>query len=174
MIPRDSRLTRHPSCLTSGVHLSRWWLHLHSPAPDGIFRDAGADRACRADQGRIAAVIQVGNRDYKFCVGTRRSSRKGRFAGRGCLTAFCRKRIAIAINPLWLRAAGIRSPTRARHRGGLPGSLKAIGAAGHGTRSGQRQRHRPAIATATTGSAATPGGAVTLRDFSTRDCNSRC
>ena len=26
MIPRDSRLTRHPSCLTNGVHLIDEWM----------------------------------------------------------------------------------------------------------------------------------------------------
>ena len=29
MIPRDSRLTRHPNCLTNGVHLNP------NPPPDG-------------------------------------------------------------------------------------------------------------------------------------------
>jgi hypothetical protein len=73
------------------------------------------------------------------------------------LTAICRKRIAIAINLVRLRATDIRSPARAHRKGGPPGPLKAIGAAGHGTRSGQRRRQRPAIATATTGSAADSG-----------------
>jgi hypothetical protein len=61
---------------------------------------------------------------------------------------------------------------RAHHKGGLPGSLDATCAAGHGTRS--------AIATATTWSAATasdttasrhhPAGVVTVRDLTVRDC----
>ena len=95
-------------------------------ASDGMFRDAGADRADPADQDRAAAVTQVSNRDYKFCVGTRRSSHKGRFRGWGYLTAICRKRNAISINLLRLRAAGSRSPVRARHKGGPPGSLDAV------------------------------------------------
>jgi hypothetical protein len=87
-------------------------------------------------------VLQVGNRDYKFCVGTHRSSHKGRFSGRGCLTAFCRERIAISKNLIWLRATGIRSLARALHKGGgRPVRCVAIGAASHGTRPGQRQRH---------------------------------
>jgi hypothetical protein len=109
----------------------RRWVHLHSPAPDGVFRDVGADGA---GQGRVAAVPQVGNHDYKFCVGTHRSSRKVRFSGRGCLTRSAGRRIAIAINLIRLRAMGIRSPARALHKGGPRVRCRAIGAAGHGTR----------------------------------------
>jgi hypothetical protein len=67
--------------------------------------------------------------------------RKGLFRGRGLSGRFCRKRIAISINLIRLRATGIRSPARAHHKGGLPGPLEAIGAAGPWDPPGCRQRH---------------------------------
>jgi hypothetical protein len=71
--------------------------------------------------------------------------------------ALCRKRIAISTNLLRLRVTDMRSPARAHHKGGPPGSLHATGAAGQGTRSGQRQRRAVVSASATTWSAAEPG-----------------
>jgi hypothetical protein len=89
-----------------------------------------------------------------FLPGTRRLRRKGVFRGRGISGRFCRKRIAISINLLRLRATGSRSPVRARHKGGPPGSLETIGAAGQGT----RQRHRHDVASRR------PASVITLRD----------
>jgi hypothetical protein len=60
------------------------------------------------------------------------------------------------------------SPVRAHHKGGPPGPLETIGAAGQGTRS--------AIATARPvpsprcGQPPNPAGVVTLRDLTVRDC----
>ena len=78
------------------------------------------------------------------------------------------KRIAISINLFRLSAMGMRSPARAHHKGVYPVRCMAIGAASHGTRSGQRQRR--AVVSATTWSAADPAGVITVRDLATRDC----
>ena len=74
-------------------------------------------------------------------------------------------------NLIRLRATGSRSPARALHKGVRPGSPKAIGAADHGTRSGQCQRRDVVSATAsdTTASRHHPASAITLRDLTARD-----
>jgi hypothetical protein len=89
-----------------------------------------------------------------FLPGTRRSKRKGRFPGRGISGRLRRELIAISINLIRLCATGSRSPVRARHKGGPPGSLETIGAAGQGT----RQRHRHDVASRR------PASVITLRD----------
>jgi hypothetical protein len=95
-------------------------------------------------------VTQVDNRDYEFCVGTRRASRKGRFSGRGYLTRSAGDELRS--RKIWSGCAtGSRSPARAHHKGGPPGPLHAIGAAGPW----DPPRHRPAIAALR--SAAVPG-----------------
>jgi hypothetical protein len=118
---------------------------------------------------RTADVFGPCNLCSRAATGTHRSSHKGRFSGRGCSAAICRKRIAIAINLLRLRAAGSMSPVRAHHKGGPPGPLETIGAAGQGTRSGQRRLFHLRDTTAPRRDQPSPPAAVvTLRDLTAR------
>jgi hypothetical protein len=132
--------------------------------PKGVNGDIGI---C---QGRRLGNLQSATAITDFLSGTRRSRRKEGVSWQGITGRLCRKRIAIAINLIRLCAARSRSPARAIRIGGSPGPLDATGAAGHGTRSGQRQRRDVVSASATTWPAADPAGAITVRDLSTRDC----
>ena len=92
-------------------------------------------------------MIQAGNRDYNFLPGTRRLRRKGPFLRPEISGRLCRRRIAISINLIRLRAAGIRSLARAQHKGDPSGSTKAIsknliGLRATGIRSLARAQHK--------------------------------
>ena len=70
------------------------------------------------------------DRDHKFSAGYPPFEEEGAVSWMGIFDAFCRKRIAISINLVRLRATGSRSPVRAHHTEGPPGSLDAVCALG--------------------------------------------